>query len=155
MEATQTSEQVLEELYHSHGQRLWRAIFASAGDRTIADDSVAEAFAQALHRGGDLRDPLAWIWRVAFRIAAGQLKDRRSRTELVDDVAVEDPSTLELIQALSRLSPKQRAAILLRHYAGYRTDEVARILGSSPGAVRVHVSIGRRRLRSLMEEVND
>jgi DNA-directed RNA polymerase specialized sigma24 family protein len=34
-----------------HGARRWRAVFAFAGDRTNADDAVAEAFARALARG--------------------------------------------------------------------------------------------------------
>src|SRR5207247_3672685 len=50
---------------------------AFSGDPEIASDSVAEAFAQALGRGDALVDPLAWIWRVAFRVAAGELNERR------------------------------------------------------------------------------
>jgi hypothetical protein len=73
------TEQGLELVYRDHGARLWRAVFAFAGDRQIADDAIAEAFAQALRRGNELRDPLAWIWRVAFRVAAGELKERHAR----------------------------------------------------------------------------
>ena len=67
----------LERIYREHGDRLWWAVLAFSGDREVASDAVAEAFAQALRRGEGLRDPLAWIWRVAFRVAAGELKRRR------------------------------------------------------------------------------
>ena len=60
--------------------------------------------------------------------------------------------SLDLIGALAKLSPRQRAALILRHYAGYSTRETAQILGSTAATVRVHLSQGRRRLRRLMED---
>jgi RNA polymerase sigma-70 factor (ECF subfamily) len=140
----------LERLYRDHGDRLWRAVFAWSGDRQVADDAVAEAFTQALRQGDSLRDPMAWIWRVAFRLAAGELKDRgRHRPE--QDSPYEPPgSASDVVEALRQISPKQRAAVLLHHYAGYPVKDVAKIIGSTPAAVRVHLSAGRRRLRDLL-----
>jgi RNA polymerase sigma-70 factor (ECF subfamily) len=63
--------------------------------------------------------------------------------------AMEEPAR-ELVQALSRLSPKQRAAVVLHHAAGYPLKDVAAILGSTVGAVKVHLLRGRRRLRELL-----
>ena len=147
----------LERVYREHGDRLWRAVFAWAGDRQVADDAVAEAFTQALRRGAELRDPLAWIWRVAFRLAAGELKDRRARGgSRVPDRSYEMPETTgDLLRALRRLSPKQRAAVVLHHYAGYPVKEIAEIVGSTQAAVRVHLSAGRKRLRALLEDEAD
>jgi len=146
----------LEHLYREHGARLWRALVAYAGDPEIASDAVAEAFAQALGRGDELRDPLRWVWRVAFRVAAGELKDRRRRggdqTERSTEAVDPDP---ELLDALKQLSPKQRAALVLHYYIGHPTKEIAAILGSSAATVRVHLSQGRRRLRRILEEQDD
>jgi hypothetical protein len=49
---------------------------AYSGDPEIASYSVAEAFAQALSHREPLRTPDRWIWKSAFRIATGELKDR-------------------------------------------------------------------------------
>jgi RNA polymerase sigma-70 factor (ECF subfamily) len=76
-DALVTAARGLERLYREDGARLWRALVAFSGDREVASDAVAEAFAQALGRGEELRDPQRWVWRAAFRIAAGELKDRR------------------------------------------------------------------------------
>lgn len=141
----------IEDLYRQHSDRLWKAVFAYAQDRAIADDAVAEAFTQALRRGDALRDPVAWIWRVAFRVAAGELKDRARRGDLADEGVDAEDAPLDLLRALRRLGPKERAAIVLHHYAGYSTREVAAMIGSTPGAVRVHLSVGRRRLRSYLD----
>jgi RNA polymerase sigma-70 factor, ECF subfamily len=146
------AEHGLESLYRQDGERLWRAVAAYTGDREVASDAVAEAFAQALARGSELRDPMAWIWRVAFRVAAGELKERRRGAGSAPEAIVgpEEPLT-DLLATLRALSPKQRAAVVLHHYAGYPVKEVAEILGSTSAAVRVHLSQGRRRLRGLLE----
>jgi RNA polymerase sigma factor (sigma-70 family) len=67
---------------------------------------------------------------------------------------MEEPPA-RLVAALARLSPNQRAALVLHYYAGYPTKEIARILGSSAATVRVHLSRGRKRLRLILEETDD
>jgi RNA polymerase sigma-70 factor, ECF subfamily len=150
----ETSEPDLEDLYEQESGRLWRGVFAYAQDRAISDDAVAEAFAQCLRRGDAIRDRRAWIWRAAFRLAAGELRARRNTGPLVDapvlDPIDDDPG--RLLRALRVLPGNQRAAVVLRFYAGYGTDEIARILGMSRATVRVHISRGRKRLRELLPE---
>jgi RNA polymerase sigma-70 factor (ECF subfamily) len=130
----------LERLYMQDGARLWRALVAFSGDREVASDAVAEAFAQAIGRESHLRDPQRWVWRAAIRIAAGELKDRSRFRPPADDPSYEmEEPPARLIAGLARLSPNQRAALVLHHYAGYPTKEIAGILGSSSAAVRVHL----------------
>ncbi len=149
----ESAEHDLGQVYLDEGQRLWRAVFAFARDREIASDAVAEAFAQCLRRGDAVRDPRAWVWRVAFRIAAGELKERGRRGSAPADPAYELPEEVgPLMTAIGTLPPQQRAALVLRHYAGYETREVARIIGTSQATVRVHLSRGRKRLRELLED---
>ncbi len=146
----------LERLYRDDGARLERALVLFAGDREVARDALAEAFAQALRAGGRVRDHQAWVWRAAFRIAAGELKERRLSAGTLPEAAYEMPEPLiDVVRALRRLSPNQRASVILHHYAGYPTREVAHIIGSTPPAVTVHLAVGRRRLRELLEDDDD
>ncbi len=146
----------LERLYRDEGARLERALVLFAGDREVARDAVAEAFAQALRGGDRIRDPHAWIWRTAFRVAGGELKERRLHSAPLREAAYEMPEPLtNLLHALRRLSPKQRASIVLYHYAGHPPRDIARIIGSTPQAVSVHLAVGRKRLRELLEVDND
>jgi RNA polymerase sigma-70 factor (ECF subfamily) len=147
-----TDPQGLERVYREHAARIWRALVAYTGDREIADDALAEAFAQAVGRGDALRTPERWIWIAAFRIAAGELKTRDRRLASHQQPAPEDASeAVALLEALRKLSPKQRAALVLHYYGGYRSREIALIVGSTAATVRVHLSAGRRRLRALLE----
>jgi DNA-directed RNA polymerase specialized sigma24 family protein len=47
----ESAEDRLERVYRDQGDRLWRAVFLACGSREVADDAVAEAFAQALGAG--------------------------------------------------------------------------------------------------------
>lgn len=146
----------IEALYRTDGARLWKSIYGYAASRAVADDAVAEAFAQLLGRGDAVRDPRAWVWRSAFRIAAGELQSRRRTVnELAVDVTEPDAThrsddAVDLANALQRLSDMQRKALVLHEYAGYRAAEVARIIGSTEAAVRVHLLRGRRAMRKIL-----
>jgi RNA polymerase sigma-70 factor, ECF subfamily len=143
----------LERVYREQGARIWRAVLLSSGSREVAEDAVAEAFAQALRRGHALRDPAAWVWRVAFRVAAGELKERgRVETFADEPVAGLPDPFVDLWRALAKLPLKQRASVVLADYAGWSHREIAKALGSSVSAVGVHVHRARRRLRDLLED---
>lgn len=135
--------------------RLWRAVLAFGGSADVADEATAEAFAQLLRRGDAIRDPAAWVWRAAFRIAGGELKRRSARAgdRELPEVGVEAPEpALDLIRALHQLSEQQRGCVVLCELAGHTASEAARILGTTAATVRVQRMRARRRLRELLED---
>ena len=145
-----------EELYRAHGAGLWRSVLLYAGDPEVASDAVAEAFTQAIRRGDDIESPQAWITRAAFRIAAGDLQDRRTRGYPIVEAGYEMPeSAAELAAALAQLSPKQRASAVLHYRDGYTAAEVADIIGSTTSAVGVHLHRAKARLRDLLGDDDD
>lgn len=153
--AKRTIGDELEDIFRNQAPKLWRSLFLSTGSREVASDSVAEAFAQALRRGEGLSDPPRWIWRAAFRIAAGEMKRWREAHALEESAYRMEDDMVDVLRALEQLSAHQRAAVVLADYAGYKHREIARILGSSTSAVGVHVHRARRRLRSLLEARDD
>jgi RNA polymerase sigma-70 factor (ECF subfamily) len=143
----------LDAVYRREAPRMWRALVAFSGDTEIASDAVAEAFAQAIRRGDAIRSLQAWVWKAAYNIAGGELKRRSQyRFEVVESPVDPVEPAWELRRALLQCSQNQRAALVLHYYAGYRSAEIARMIGSTPAAVRVHLMRGRRRLRELLEE---
>ena len=144
-------------LYREIGPQLWRAVLAYAGGRReVADDAVGEAFARAIERDRAIRRPFPWLYRTAFRIAAAELRREGTATDTVD-VHLDSPATGDLFRAMRRLSPSQRAAVFLHYQADLPVREVARLMGTSSAAVKVHLHRGRNRLREILgpEEVND
>lgn len=141
----------LESVYRDEGARLWRALIAYSGSPDVADEAVAEAFAQAVCRGSAIRQPDRWVWKAAFRLAAGDLKRRRLRVPLHDSAVVHNPEPAwDLIDALGRLPRRQRMCLVLCYYGGYPSKDIARIVGSTPAAVRMQLSRGRRRLAVIL-----
>jgi RNA polymerase sigma factor (sigma-70 family) len=145
-----------DELYGELGPRLWRSILAfTGGRRDLTDDVVAEALLRTLESGNNVRDRRAYVYRVAFRLAAQELA-RASDYSQIPEVAVQDdPGLTELFDALRSLSPSERAAVYLRYQVDLPIAEIADILGSSAGAVRVHLFRGRRKLAALLGGKND
>src|SRR3954471_9937139 len=112
------TEPAIERLYSELAPKVWRACLAYSGSRDVADEAVAEAFTLAMEHADELRSPAGWIWKVAIRLAGAERERRRGLGEPIPDEAYEMPDpAVELIRALARLSERQRAAVLLHHYA--------------------------------------
>ena len=153
--ATTGAEQI-EAVFREDGDRLWRALVTFGGDPEVASDAVAEAFAQALRRAAELRDPQAWVWKVSFRIAAGELKRRSATLAKVPEAEYVDPELdAELHEALTRLPTQQRTCVVLFYYLDAPISEIARRTGMSQLSVRVNLSRGRSRLRQLLGDRDD
>jgi RNA polymerase sigma-70 factor (ECF subfamily) len=145
------------ETYEVQHVRLWRAVAVWSGSTDVADEAVAEAFAQLLRRGDEVLDPASWVWRTAFRLAAAELK-RRPTGEPAEPIVTlplnESDLAIDLVRAMRHLSPQQRACIVLCDLLGYAAEEAGDLLDTSAAAVRVQRMRARRRLRTLLE-VND
>jgi DNA-directed RNA polymerase specialized sigma24 family protein len=105
-----------EQVFRDAAPGLWRTIHGfAAGRRAVADDAVAEAFARALEHAGQIRDPVPWLYRTAFRLAAEDLRRERREPELElelepDQAAASAAGLAALVPALRQLSPAERAA---------------------------------------------
>jgi RNA polymerase sigma-70 factor (ECF subfamily) len=145
-----------DRLFRESGPRVWRAVYAYTGGRKeIAEDAVAEAFARALERAETISTPVPWILRTAMRQAGEELrKERRQRRtedrESVSPATGEAEDQAELLEALRRLSPNQRLAVVLRYTEEIPVSEIAQMMGTAVPTVRVHLFRGRNRLRRLL-----
>ncbi len=142
----------IERVYRETGERLWWALLAYTGDREMASDALAETLARALASQTVIDDPTGWVWRVAFRVATGEL--RKAKRDAVQDAASYeiDHEVLDVMMALERLTPRQRATFILFYLDDRPTQEIAKVLGISVATVSVHLHRARRRLRSILED---
>jgi RNA polymerase sigma-70 factor (ECF subfamily) len=135
-----------------------RAVAASIGNVTLAEDQVAEAFARAWlswHRVSRHPAPRAWVVRTALNVGASWWRRRRRETpitgydlEASDDGA--DGLDGVLLLALRRLPARQREVIVLRIFLDLDIDTTARQLGIAPGTVRAHLSRATTALSSQL-----
>ncbi|MEM9653162.1 MAG: sigma-70 family RNA polymerase sigma factor [Actinomycetota bacterium] len=149
----------VEEVYRSQHDRLWKSLLAYTGDADTATEAAAETFSQAFSRGDQIREPQAWVWRTGFRIAAGMMAERRARSEAVSfdlehvslgDRGLDDPSLVEFVDLLQTLSDQQRTIVVLRYAGGFRPAEIAELLNTSSGTVRVQLHRAHEHLRKRL-----
>jgi RNA polymerase sigma factor (sigma-70 family) len=118
------------------------------GDRRLAEDLVAEAFARAWAAWPKVSKhpaPRAWVLRTAVNLRVSWWRRRRREMPFggVDGVAPAalaegiDPS---LMAALCRLSARQRDVVVLRVLLDLDTQGTAAVLGIAPGTVTAHLS---------------
>jgi len=144
----------------AHHERLWRALLAWSGDRDVASDALAEAFAQAIRRGEAIDDVGRWVWRAAFRIAGGSLVDRQRtsgslpRSEGPDERILPDEAVV-LIDALGRLGAAERELVVFSVVGGWPAAEIGALLDIRPGTVRVRLHRAMTKLRTLLEDHDD
>jgi RNA polymerase sigma factor (sigma-70 family) len=125
-----------------------RAVAASTGSLTLAEDQVAEAFARAWaswHKVSHHPAPRAWVVRTALNAGASAWHRRSRETVLASpDIAAADSQGSGLdaavLTAARRLPARQREVIVLRVFLDLDIDTTARQLGIAPGTVRAHLS---------------
>lgn len=140
---------------------LGRFAGALTGDADAAEDVLAEAlFACYRHwrRVSRAANPRAYVRRVIVNtyLDAGRRESRR-RTSPTGDAGVVDrvqeestgrvDDRLAVGRLLGRLTPAQRAAVVLTYYDDLDAPAVAEIMGCTPGTVRSHLSHARAVLR--------
>ncbi|HZS61771.1 MAG TPA: SigE family RNA polymerase sigma factor [Gemmatimonadaceae bacterium] len=136
------------EFFATSWEPCLRAVAATTGDMTLAEDQVAEAFARAWvswHKVSGHPAPRAWIVRTALNTGASWWRRRRRETPLLGDsrAAREDDATgLDgvVLTALRRLPARQREVLVLRVFLDMDVDATAKQLGIAPGTVRAHLS---------------
>ena len=145
-------------VFEAHAAPLYRTILAyTAGRADVAEEAVGEAFARATAHLGGLRDPVAWLYRVAFNVANDELRRERRHGGEPPDMPQLPPEVAGVFDAMKQLPPRERAAMALFYVLDLPVAEIASRLGIASPTVRVHLTRGRRHLATLLgdDEVSD
>jgi RNA polymerase sigma factor (sigma-70 family) len=145
-----TDASTIEHVYKETGNRLWWAVLGYTGDREIASDATAEAFARALSTADTIRDPAAWIWRVAFRVATAHLREAGHACMDPKASYEMDQQALGVVVALRQLTHRQRAVCVLFYLDDRPRNQIAELLGMAPATVSVHLHRARHKLRAIL-----
>ena len=135
----------------------------TGGDRQRAEDLVQESLVKLWFAWPKVAEqaPEAYVRQVLVRRAeraasrrwwgerpVGELPDRPGPGDV--SAAVAERSRLEA--ALALLTPRQRAAVVLRYYEDLPEGQVAQALGCPVGTARSHASRGVARLREILSD---
>ena len=155
----QGSIEAFEPLVQLNAPRVVRLAYHFLGDWDEAKDLAQETFARAyLHLARyDARHPFGtWLCTIAARLATDRLRRRRMARRTLGAYKPAPPAllsaeiTLSLREALSRLTPRQRQAVVLCDLHGFSATEAAGMIGCTGSTVRVLRFLARRRMRELL-----
>lgn len=165
------ADDAIAHLYAGHWAGLVRLAWLLLRDDQLAEEVTQEAFVAVHTRWASLRDPgkaVAYLRRAVVNGARSSLRHRGVEERWVerqkaDRTALGTPepgpeerllaheSHAAMIDALARLSQRQREVLTMRYYLDLSEAEIADALGISAGSVKAHAHRGLAALRDQME----
>src|SRR2546427_9871055 len=156
------SRDEFDRLYRDSYPRIYKTMLAVLADPAAAEDCTQDAFVLAFRAWARWRPDApaeAWLHRIAINVAVSYQRKAKLRSigatlrRLGRPASGPDPAQVvldrDLAAAVRRLSPKLRAALVLRHYHGYTNREIAAAIGVSERTVNKRLRIAAERMRAL------
>lgn len=149
-------------LVTEHGTWMLRLAYLLTGDRATADDIYQDTLVKVVARPwsvGAARNRKAYLRKMLVNCHIDAARRRSATFEILADprsgpLAVADSSPIlevelhqEMWEAISRLSPPLRTALVLRYYEDLDDHEIASVVGWSRSTVRSNVSRALTELR--------
>jgi len=166
----------LRQIYEANKLPVLRVVSRMVDIPADRDEVVQDVFYQVFRSIGryDGRSKLStWIYRVAINVSLQHIRKKKSRIQLTissemtdhleargdirseatpEDAAQRAEREVAMERALSRLSPKKRAAIVLHDFEGVPAKEIAAIVRAPLRTVRTRLFYARRELFQLLSE---
>lgn len=142
------------ELYLRSYRRLVVVAYSVTESVAHAEEVVQDAYLQLLRRWDRVENKEAWLRRAVVSLATSWLRRQIIERRVKDATRREPDATacVNLRLMLTRLTPRQRAAVVLRYYEGLSEREIALALSCRAGTVK---SLLSRAMAKLKEEYRD
>lgn len=153
------------ELVCRHQRLAWRVAWQTLQDPVEAEDVAQDALMKILEAAPRYRPTATfrtYLWRVVSRLCIDRLRKKRPiYTDRLPPSVSEDPGPTEQIgrqetavdvrRALDALPPRQRMALVLRHFEELSYREIAEAMDTSVKSVERLLSRGRNRLAEALD----
>lgn len=174
-------ETAYRELLSRYERPVFSLVFRMVRDRSLAEDLAQETFIRAFHALKSFNPSYrfsSWLFKIANNLTIDHLRKRTLETVSLDGapgavsqeevertrIAVadggEDPLSYvenrelggQIEEAIGRLRPEYRTAVLLRHVEGYSYEEIAGIMEVPLGTVKTFLHRARHELKGYLDD---
>lgn len=147
----------VEKVLRIHGNLLFRTGLIMLGNAQDAEDAVQETVISYMQKAPVFESEeheKAWLLTVLTNKCRDMQRFRMRHPvtdieELKEFLGDEEEKESGILEALMTLPEKFRMVLVLYYVEGYRTEEIAKIIGKSTSAVKMRLQKGRR----LLEDV--
>ena len=152
-------------LIQRYSDPLYRHALGMTGSPDVAEDILQQSFIKAYNHLAEVRGRFdAWLFRIVANGCKDWLKNiRRTHVSYDED---DQPSSFntpdedldrselrrDLDRALDSLAPSLREAFVMKHVEGRSYEEMAELLGTTVGALKMRVHRAREALQAILEE---
>src|SRR5262245_29590835 len=159
--------QEFERLFREHSPLLYRTAFSLLDDPADAEDVLQTVFLRLLRNGlpaGFQKNAKGYLYRAAVNASLDTIRARKRRAPVDDVQRVEDvvPDThaveenhRRLAEALSELDGQTAQILILKYVHRYKDADIARVIGTSRGAIAMRLLRSRSRLKELMRVLEE
>ena len=169
-----------EELIRRYQGKIVNFIYRSTGDFQRAEELAQEAFMRVFRNGKNYDERYrfsTWIYTIAKNLATNELRDRSrnpdsfhireadwptdgtfvaelvsSNTKEPHRILTDQEMKQQLAEAIARLEPDQRMALVMKEYDGMTYGQIAEVFETSPGTVKSWLHRSKRHLATLLKE---
>lgn len=158
-----TDSELVEAAFSAFSARIFSTAKRIVGNSVEAEEIAQDVFETLLTTVRNLRDPtliVGYLLRCTVFASLRHLRRSRRRqnvhalaswTLATDDRARDAATVLTVQEALARLAPEERVAIILRYVEGYSLDEASALMETSVSTVQRHVRRAQEKWRPLAE----
>ena len=151
-------EQEINELVEKYSSQIFRISYCILCNKQDAEDAVQETFLKYITKAPEFNDEehrKAWLIKVSANISKNMLMFRLKREtvniEDIENVGISQ-NDFELFELIMSLPAKYKVVMTLYYVEGYKSKEIADIIGINEDAVRKRLQKGRELLKTEFEK---
>ena len=151
----------LNELILHYGEKLLRYATTIVYSHQDAEDAVQDVFISYLQNSNkaEINNLSAWLYRVTYNTCLNKIKSAKRRKWFFFEDVKEEPTVYmednlampEIMEALKRLSPQERALLYGRAMNGQSYDELSQIMGVSAANLRKQYQRVKKKAANLLD----
>ena len=154
------------ELYDRHFLQIYRFVYSRVREQTAAEDVTSEVFVKALRGIGRYQDTgrpfSAWLYQIAVNAVADRYRAARAHEDIeeqrdltaggpgLEELAAQRDELRRIWSAVEALPKQQRTAMVLKFQEDMKIEDIATVMGKTPGAVKLLIHRGVTKVREVV-----
>ena len=169
VERAKRDQAAFGELYDRHFLQIYRFVYSRVRDQTVAEDVTSEVFMKALRSIGRYQDTgrpfSAWLYQISVNAvhdryrAARTFEDIDEQRDLaaagpgLEDLAAQRDELRRIWAVVETLPKQQRMAMVLKFQEDMKIEDIAVVMGKTPGAVKLLIHRGVSKVRDSVGQL--